>query len=79
MGKTKLWLNYGMLAKQVEQYIMDEFHNSIHGISSFRKIPADFHKWHSIELADAFLNQPGALEQFKAAVKALGDRVHSSE
>jgi hypothetical protein len=72
-----LFLNYGGL--KVKRDLIQEFHNSIHNIPSFRNIPADFSKWPSIGIADAFLKHADALEQFKAAVKALGDRVHSSE
>jgi hypothetical protein len=42
-------------------------------------IPADFSKWHSITIDEAFLKQANALEQFKAAVVALGNRVHLEE
>lgn len=75
----QLWLDYGMLLPKIGQEIISEFHALIHGIPSFGDIPPDFSKWHNIELADAFLNQPNALEQFKAAVEALGRRVHSEE
>jgi len=74
-----LYLNYGMFSTKVKQDVVQEFHTSIHKIPSFRNIPADFSTWHSIAIADAFLKQPDAVEQFKTAVMVLGDKVHSSE
>lgn len=72
-----LCLNYGWLSSQVDQDIIEEFHNSIHNIRSFRNIPADFSKWHNITIDEAFLKQANTVDQFKAAVVALGNRVHS--
>jgi hypothetical protein len=43
-----LSLNYGWLSTQVTRQVIQEFHNSIHKIPSFRKIPTDFSKWPSI-------------------------------
>jgi hypothetical protein len=74
-----LVLNYGWLSTQVKRVVIQEFHNSIHNILSFKNVSADFSKWPSIEIAEAFLRQADALEQFEAAVKALGDKVRSSE
>ena len=74
-----LCLNYGWLSTQVTREVIQGFHNSIHDIPSFRDVPADFSKWHSVEIADVFLKKAEALERFKAAVKALGDQVHSLE
>jgi len=74
-----LCLNYGWLSPKVKPSVIEEFHQAMHSISSLKDIPANFSAWHSTEIATAFLNQPGTLEQFKAAVESLGHRIHSEE
>lgn len=72
-----LILNYGWLSPQVDKETMEEFHKLIHEIPSFEHIPADFSKWPPIKVANAFLNQPKAIERFKEVVTWLGNKVHS--
>jgi len=73
--KGNLTLNYGWLAAQVSKDVLEEFHRSIRSIPSFSRVPADFSKWPSIKIAEAFVNQPAALQSFKEAVIALRDKV----
>ncbi len=69
------YLNYGWLSTQIDEETMKEFHELIHEIPSFERIPADFSKWPSI--TNAILNQPEATEKFKKAVIWLEDKIHS--
>ncbi|GAI34568.1 unnamed protein product, partial [marine sediment metagenome] len=72
----RLSLNYGWLSTQIDKETMEEFHKLIHEIPSFGRIPADFSKWPSIKIADAFINQE-SIEKFKKTVLWLGDRIKS--
>lgn len=74
---SNLILNYGWLSTQIDKETIDDFHNLIHEIPSFKRIPADFSKWPSIKVAGAFLNQPENIKRFKEAVVWLGNKVRS--
>lgn len=67
----KLTLNYGWLSSQVENDILQEFHRKITEISTFRHIPADFSKWHTIRVADAFKSSE-QIGRFKQIIEWLG-------
>jgi hypothetical protein len=69
-------LNYGWLSTQVDQEIIKEFHRKIQEIPTFGQIPADFSKWPTIKVTDAFKDS-GDIERFKQAVQWLGDKVKS--
>ena len=49
----------------------------MHEIPSFEHIRADFSKYPSIKVTEAFLNRPEIIERFNKAVTWLGDKVHS--
>ena len=70
----KLMLNYGWLSPVVDEQIIKEFHGKIHEISTFRRIPADFSKWPSIKVADAF-GDSESVEKFKRAVEWLREAI----
>jgi len=70
-----LVLNYGWLSTRVDKDTMEEFHNLVHRIPSFEHIPAEFSKWPSVKVADAFLDQE-SIQRFKDAVVWLRDRIH---
>lgn len=72
----KFTLNYGWLSTQLDQEIIEEFHRKIKEIPTFRKIPADFSKWPSIKVVDAFKDSEN-IEKFKQAVHWLRDMVSS--
>jgi len=72
----KFILNYGWLSTQLDQKTMEEFHRKIHEITTFKKIPPDFSKWHSLKVEDAFRNSE-SMEKFKQAVDWLGNKVSS--
>ncbi len=72
-----LMLNYNGLKNRVKIEVLEEFHQSIHAVPSLSSIPADFSKWPSVKVADAFMNQAGAIDQFKESVRELGIRLHS--
>ena len=72
----RLSLNYGWLSTQIDRKTMEEFHKLIHEISSFERIPADFSKWPTIKVADAFINQEN-IEKFKETVLWLRSRISS--
>ena len=70
----RISLNYGWLSTQIDKETMEEFHKLIQEIPSFGRIPADFSKWPSIKIADAFVDQD-SINKFKEAVLWLGDRI----
>ena len=70
----RLSLNYGWLSTQIDKETTEEFHKLIHEIPSFVRIPANFSKWPSIRIADAFVDQD-SVNRFKEAVIWLGDRI----
>ena len=72
----RISLNYGWLSTQIDRKTMKEFHKLIHEIPSFERIPADFSKWPTIRVADAFINQE-SIDKFKQAVLWLRDRIRS--
>ncbi len=72
----RLSLNYGWLSTQVDKTTMEEFHRLVHEIPSFSRISADFSKWPSIKLAEAFIDQE-SVEKFKKAVLWLRDKIRS--
>lgn len=69
----RLMLNYGWLSTYLSKDIMKKLHSKIVKIPSFQKIPADFSKWPSIEVADAFKNSEN-IEKFRQAVLWLKGR-----
>ncbi len=73
-----LWLNLTSGRRLVANKIFDDFIRQLQGIPSFQHIAIDA-KWPELNIADLFLDQPQALQQFKAAVLHLGERVHSEE
>jgi len=72
----RLSLNYGWLSTQIDKTTMEEFHRLVHEMPSFSRISADFSKWPSIKLAEAFIDQE-SVEKFKKAVLWLRDRIRS--
>lgn len=74
-----LTLNYGWLTNQVDKEALEQFHREITSVQSFKRIPANFSKWPSIKIKDAFMNHPDVLPKFKEAVEKLGLRVHAQE
>lgn len=73
----KLTLNYKWLLPQVGNKLLEEFHRRITEIPTFRRIPADFSKWHTIRVADCFRGSE-ELEKFKQIVEWLGSTVRSN-
>lgn len=73
----RLTLNYGWLSPQIDEKVMTEFHDKISQIETFKHIPAEFSKWHTLEVADAFKG-PEELDAFKEAVSWLREAVSSS-
>lgn len=69
-------LNYGWLSPQLSSDIMQEFHSKVTALSPFSRIPADFSKWHSIRIAEAF-KSPEYLESFKQVVEWLHSRIET--
>lgn len=72
----KLSLNYGWLSSQVGKEVLEEFHRRVTEIPTFRRIPADFSKWHTLRVADCFKNAE-ELQKFEQAVEWLGSMVGS--
>lgn len=72
----RLTLNYGWLSKQVDLEIIEQFHNRINEISTFRHIPGDFSKWPGLQVIRALRDQEN-LEKFQQAVIELGTRLES--
>lgn len=72
----RLMLNYGWLSPQIGEKLMNEFHDRIVSISSFSKVPGDFTKWPSLNLAGAFPSEK-ELTEFRNAVEGLRDAVTS--
>jgi hypothetical protein len=72
----RLVLNYGWLSPQLSSDIMQEFHSKVTAISPFSRIPADFSKYHSIRIAEAF-KSPEYLESFKQVVAWLHSRIET--
>ncbi|MBN1484319.1 MAG: hypothetical protein JXA37_06310 [Chloroflexia bacterium] len=70
-----LVLNYGWLSAKIEPGIMESFHRDIQALPPLARIPANFARWPSVRIAEAFAGRPAVLEQFKAAVEALGERI----
>lgn len=73
----KLTLNYGWLSGQITQEALQQFHQRISEIPTFRRIPADFSKWPALRIADAFKGLE-EIQKFKQAVEWLRDKVGSS-
>lgn len=73
-----LRLNYGWLSDHVSQAVVEAFHGRIHEMPTLSHIPADFSKWPSTRLAEAF-RDPEDIERFKKIVRWLGDAADSSE
>jgi hypothetical protein len=69
----KLVLNYGWLSRVVDEKCVGEFHERLTAIHGFHEIPADFKKWPSVMVADAFKSHED-LEHFKEAVQWFGER-----
>lgn len=74
----ELRLNYGWLSDHVSQAVVEGFHGRIHEMPTLSHIPADFSKWPSSRVAEAF-RDPEDIEQFKEIVRWLGDLADSSE
>jgi len=71
-------LNYGFMNEKFEQSILRGFHERVTAIASFAGVAADFAKWPTIRLAEAF---PGSKElaQFKQAVEWLRGPLYDEE
>jgi hypothetical protein len=73
-----LWLNFTSGRRRVADEVFDDFIRSLQGIPGFQHISLD-DRWPVIETAEVFMNQPQALEQFKAAVLELGQQAQTEE
>jgi len=69
-----LMLNFGSLSDKMDHESLEQFHKKITGIPAFRRIRADFSKWPSISVVDAFKNSE-EIDEFKEAVQWLEDRI----
>jgi hypothetical protein len=67
-----LTLNYGWLSKMLKPEDMQTFHAELVAIPTFKNIPADFSKWPSIRIENAFGSSAEHLAKFKAAVEKVG-------
>ena len=70
----RLALSYGSLQSRVDRRVLEGFHKRVSEIPTFEHIPADFSKWPSVRVEEAFAD-PGCVEQFKQAVQWLGQEV----
>jgi hypothetical protein len=66
-------LNYESARLHVPKNAVESFHEELHRIPGFRHIAPD--KWPSVTIQEAFVNQAEALENFKNAVRRLGEKV----
>jgi hypothetical protein len=66
----RLTINYGWLSRQVPEHIIKDFHKRLIAIPGFSKIAADFTKWPSVPIAEAF-NTDEAFSAFKNVVNLL--------
>jgi len=74
-SNARVVLNYGWLSTAVPADVMRGFHDRVVAIPSFSRVAADFGKWPSLSLPEAF-GPSGALDQFKGAVGWLHEKVH---
>lgn len=71
-----LWINFNSLSAKVPLAVVQAFHRALREIPGLSHIPDDYSSWPSARIEQTFVGQPEALEQFKAAVVRLGERVH---
>jgi hypothetical protein len=72
-----LTINYGYLSGRVEQDVLEQFHERLTRIPGFRRIRANFSKYPSIEITDAF-GSVNETEEFKKEVLWLKSKIHSN-
>jgi hypothetical protein len=70
-----LTINFGWMKSILSVSSLDAFHQEITSIPSLKNIPADYTRWPSVKIVEAF-SSPENLQMFKAAVKELGKVVH---
>lgn len=67
-------LNYGYLSRQIEPETLEQFHEKLTQIPTFRQVPTDFSKWHRLDLSEV-LSVPEDVARFREAVEWLGRAV----
>jgi hypothetical protein len=70
----RLALNYGWLITQWGKDVLQEFHQRITEAPAFKKIPADFTKYPTVALSEAFKGKDD-LEKFEQVVVWLRERM----
>ena len=71
-------LNYGFMIEKFDENIIRGFHERVVAIGSFSRIPADFAKWPTLRISEAFPDE-AELEDFKRAVEWLRGPLHQDE
>lgn len=74
----RLQLSYGGLSTQISTDAADMFHRRVAVIPAFSRIPADFSKWPTLAITDAF-RSPEDIQTFKRAVEQLRDMIGLQE
>lgn len=71
-------LNYGFMVEKFDESIIRGFHDRVMAIRTFTAIPADFAKWPTMRIAEAFPTS-SELEQFKRAVEWFRGPLYGEE
>ena len=68
-------INLGYLSGRLEEEIILNFYHNLVELPPFEHIPADFNRWPSVLIEEAFLDNSEYLDKFKQIVEDLGKKI----